>query len=166
VLYRVISLGSAPLERWEGAAMIRHTVVFRLKHPPGSHEEGSFLSAARSLSKIPGVENFEVLRQIGAKNNFSFGLSMEFADEAAYATYNRHAVHIAFVDTRWLPEVAEFLEIDYVLMWRLHGFGLIAPLAASGRQAIRTKATVRMNREPSRTLPAWSPITDFRPEKR
>lgn len=96
--------------------MIRHTVVFRLRHPPGSQEEENFLSAARSLSKIPGVENFEVLRQIGAKNNFSFGLSMEFADEAAYAAYNNHSVHTAFVDTRWLPEVTEFLEIDYVLM--------------------------------------------------
>jgi hypothetical protein len=94
--------------------MIRHTVVFRLRHPSGSDEEVSFLSAARSLSKIPGVENFEVLRQIGAKNNFSFGLSMEFANEVAYSTYNNHSVHAAFVDTRWLPEVVEFLELDYV----------------------------------------------------
>jgi hypothetical protein len=96
--------------------MIRHTVAFRLRHPPGSDEEASFLSTARDLSKIPGVEKFEVLRQIGAKNNFSFGLSMEFADEGAYAAYNKHAVHTAFVDTRWLPEVVEFLEIDYILM--------------------------------------------------
>jgi hypothetical protein len=96
--------------------MIRHTVAFRLKRPPGSNEEASFLTAAQSLSKIPGVEQFEVLRQIGAKNNFSFGISMEFGDEAAYSAYNSHPVHTAFVESRWLPEVADFLELDYVLL--------------------------------------------------
>ena len=38
---------------------------------------------------------------------------MEFADEAAYAGYDAHPAHRAFVAERWLPEVADFLEIDY-----------------------------------------------------
>ena len=38
---------------------------------------------------------------------------MEFADAAAYRTYNDHPVHRRFVAERWLPEVAEFMEIDY-----------------------------------------------------
>jgi hypothetical protein len=42
--------------------MIRHTVVFRLKHPEGSAEEADFLSAADILACIPGVEAFEKLR--------------------------------------------------------------------------------------------------------
>jgi hypothetical protein len=96
--------------------MIRHTVAFRLKHPRGSDEEASFLTAARSLSKIPSVQHFESMRQIGKKSNFSFGLSMEFADEAAYSSYDRHPVHMAFVDTRWISEVVDFLELDYVAM--------------------------------------------------
>ncbi len=66
--------------------MIRHTVTFRLKHPPGSAAERDFLQAACALATIPGVERFECLRQTSGKNNFTFGLSMEFADVAAYAT--------------------------------------------------------------------------------
>lgn len=94
--------------------MIRHTVVFRLKHEPGSAAERDFLSAACELAKIEGVQKFECLRQTSPKNNYTFGLSMEFADNAAYAFYNDHPDHTAFVQGRWIPEVAEFMEIDYV----------------------------------------------------
>ncbi len=38
---------------------------------------------------------------------------MEFADRAAYAAYDAHPNHVAFVRDRWVPEVAKFLEIDY-----------------------------------------------------
>jgi hypothetical protein len=38
--------------------MIRHTVVFRLKHPTGSSAEQKFLADARILAAIPGVEKF------------------------------------------------------------------------------------------------------------
>jgi hypothetical protein len=94
--------------------MIRHTVVFRLKHPAGSREEAAFLDAADILAAIPGVGRFERLREVSPKNGFAFGLSMEFADQAAYDAYNDHPDHVAFVRDRWIPEVAEFLEIDYV----------------------------------------------------
>ena len=47
------------------------------------------------------------------QNPFTFGLSMEFADAKAYRAYNEHPDHVRFVHQRWLPEVAEFLEIDY-----------------------------------------------------
>ncbi|MCB1499044.1 MAG: Dabb family protein [Bauldia sp.] len=94
--------------------MIRHTVVFRLRHAPNSAEEKDFLEAAKALAAIPGVERFEQLRQVSRKNGYAFGFSMEFADEAAYDGYNRHPDHVAFVEGRWLPEVADFLEIDYI----------------------------------------------------
>ncbi len=94
--------------------MIRHTVTFRLKHAPGSAAEGDFLHAACELAKIEGVQKFECLRQTSQKNSFTFGLSMEFADAAAYAFYSGHPDHIAFVQQRWMPEVEEFMELDYV----------------------------------------------------
>lgn len=93
--------------------MIRHTVAFRLRHPPGSLEEAAFLRAAHGLGRIPGVEKFEELRQVSPKNGFHFGLSMEFADQAAYDGYNGHPVHVAFLRHRWISEVEDFLEIDY-----------------------------------------------------
>jgi hypothetical protein len=93
--------------------MIRHTVVFRLRHAKGSSAERDFLAAADVLEKIPGVEKFEKLRQVSRKNSYDFGFSMEFADQAAYDGYNVHPEHVRFVEGRWKPEVAEFLEIDY-----------------------------------------------------
>jgi len=93
--------------------MIRHTVVFKLVHPKSSPEEKLFLDAINKLSAIPGVENFELLKQISRKNNYDYGLSMEFATAKAYEDYNQHPDHVAFVRTIWIPEVGDFLEIDY-----------------------------------------------------
>lgn len=94
--------------------MIRHTVVFTLRHAAGSEQEAGFLAAARVLASIPGVEKFERLRQVSPKNDYAFGFSMEFANEAAYSGYNKHPDHVAFVRDRWVPEVERFMEIDYV----------------------------------------------------
>ena len=94
--------------------MIRHTVVFRLKHAAGSAAEAAFLKAALVLADIPGVERFERLSQVSPKNDYSFGFSMELADQVAYTRYNDHPLHVAFVRDRWVPEVAAFMEIDYV----------------------------------------------------
>ncbi|SDU62237.1 Dabb family protein [Jiangella alkaliphila] len=93
--------------------MIRHTVAFRLRHPAGSEQERDFLRAALALADIPGVERFEQLRQTSPKNEFAFGFSMDFADQAAYDGYNEHPVHVAFVADRWVAEVDDFLELDY-----------------------------------------------------
>jgi hypothetical protein len=38
---------------------------------------------------------------------------MEFANRAAYEGYNTHPDHVRFVESRWLSEVSDFLEIDY-----------------------------------------------------
>jgi heme-degrading monooxygenase HmoA len=95
---------------------IRHTVSFSLAHPHGSEEESAFLAAARGLAAIPGVEAFELLAEVSPKNQFRYGISMEFADQAAYEAYNAHADHVRFVEERWLKEVADFLEIDYAAL--------------------------------------------------
>jgi hypothetical protein len=94
--------------------MIRHTVVFRLKHVRESALEKSFLQAARALALIPTVQNFECLRQVSHKNSFHFGLSMEFSSQQDYEAYNNHPEHVRFVEARWKVEVEDFLEIDYV----------------------------------------------------
>ncbi|MCY0094906.1 Dabb family protein [Hoeflea ulvae] len=95
--------------------MIRHTVAFRLKHPAGSELERLFLADGRRiLGAIAGVRNFEALQQVSAKNDFGYGFSMEFDGQAEYQAYNDHPEHVAFVRDRWIPEVEDFLEIDYV----------------------------------------------------
>jgi len=96
------------------ANRLRHTVTFTLVHEEGSVEERDFLTAAAQLATIPGVEAFELLAEVSPKNGYRFGILMEFADRAAYERYNEHPDHIRFVQQRWLPEVSEFLELDYV----------------------------------------------------
>ncbi|MGB8359469.1 MAG: Dabb family protein [Bacteroidales bacterium] len=93
--------------------MIRHTVVFKLIHPWDSVEEKMFLDEIKKLSAIPGVQKFELLKQTGKKNNYDFGLSMEFETAKGYEHYNQHPDHVAFVKTLWVKEVSDFLEIDY-----------------------------------------------------
>lgn len=95
------------------ADRIRHTVAFTLVHPPGSSEEEAFLDAAARLGSIPGVEAFELLAEVSPKNDYRFGISMEFADKGAYERYNNHPDHVEFVQRRWVNEVSDFLEIDY-----------------------------------------------------
>lgn len=96
--------------------MIRHIVPFRLKHAPGSAEEADFLAANAALRDIPGVLDFDLTRQVSAKNAFRFVVSMAFADQAAYEAYNVHPAHVAFVQGRWIPEVMDFIEIDTVAL--------------------------------------------------
>lgn len=94
--------------------MIRHAALFRLRHDTGSPEELRFLAAIRELKTIPGVERFELARETSPKNDFDFAVSMYFKDAAAYRSYNVHPLHVAFVEGRWVPEVASFMEHDTV----------------------------------------------------
>ena len=91
---------------------IRHSVAFSLRHEAGSDAEADFVAAISALEQIPGVEAFELMREVSPKNDFDYGLTMEFADQAAYAAYNEHPQHVAFVADRWDAEVTDFLEID------------------------------------------------------
>jgi len=96
--------------------MIRHSAIFRLKHPVGSAAETSFLKALAALEVIPGVQDFQIWRETSPKNAFAFAVSMNFADQAAYEAYNTHPAHVDFVETRWIPEVADFMEHDTIAL--------------------------------------------------
>ena len=90
--------------------MIRHAAIFRLKHAKGSAAETSFLDALAGLGAIPGVDDFAISREVSPKNDFDYAVSMNFADQAAYDAYKIHSLHVAFVNDRWIPEVADFME--------------------------------------------------------
>jgi hypothetical protein len=96
------------------AERVRHSVVFTLAHAEGSEAEASLLAAIAALEAIPGVEAFELMREVSPKNGYDHALTMEFADRAAYEGYNEHPVHVGFVRDRWDAEVTDFLEIDTV----------------------------------------------------
>ena len=83
---------------------------------PPAREEAAFLRDLATLASIPGVEDFEIAREVSPKNEFAYAVSMTFADQAAYDAYNAHPLHVAFVRDRWVPEVAAFMEHDTVAL--------------------------------------------------
>jgi hypothetical protein len=96
---------------------IIHTVIFNLPYEPGSVEAKDFLQEGfQKLTSIPVVNEFEVRRQVSAKNEYQYGFSMKFKNQADYQTYNDHPVHVDFVENRWKKEVTDFLEIDYKVL--------------------------------------------------
>ncbi|MFC5448550.1 Dabb family protein [Paenibacillus aestuarii] len=96
-------------------SFIQHMVTFTLFSGKDSPETESFLQESREeLAAIPGVEQFEVFRQVSAKNEFDYGFSMVFADQNAYDAYNTHPVHVKYVEERWKKKVSRFQEIDLV----------------------------------------------------
>jgi len=92
---------------------IEHTVTFRLIHAPGSSEESEFLNAASELIAIPGVQHFQIRRQTSSKSPHTFGISMQFETHREYLAYCENPAHVAFVQQRWLSEVADFQEADF-----------------------------------------------------
>ena len=63
---------------------IKHMVTFSLHAGKDTPEAEAFLSqSVAELAPIPGVENFEVLRQVSLKNDYDYGFSMEFADPSS-----------------------------------------------------------------------------------
>lgn len=105
--------GGAPFwaEGMGNSSMIQHTVAFRLV---GDADADVFWARVAELSRIENAQQFQVLRQVGLKNEFTHALSMYFESQAAYDGYNDHPDHVAFVQEVWLPSVADFVELDYV----------------------------------------------------
>jgi hypothetical protein len=95
--------------------MIRHSVILKLKNTISNEEKHAFFEAVDTLADIPDVRKFEVLNQISPKNKFEYGISMEFENQEQYDTYSNHPAHLDFIQNFWIPNVEDFLEIDYTL---------------------------------------------------
>jgi heme-degrading monooxygenase HmoA len=93
--------------------MIQHSVIFKLKYAKGSEKEKYFFEASMKLALIPGIINFQCLRQTSKKNNFDYGLTMKFKSKEDYQAYNDHPDHTRFIKAYWIKGVEDFLEIDY-----------------------------------------------------
>lgn len=93
--------------------MVRHSVVFKLKDQISPGEVHKFFVEIKKLTSIPGVKKFECLKQISKKNNYSFGLSMEFDSWDTYDKYSNNPNHTAFVQDYWLKYVKDFMELDF-----------------------------------------------------
>lgn len=94
--------------------MIRHSVILRLKPAISPETQAAFFDASWQLARIPNVRNLEVLKQTSSKNPFAYGIIMEFESQEQYDFYSKHPDHQAFIQDHWIPNVEDFLEIDYL----------------------------------------------------
>ena len=94
--------------------MIRHTVVFRLRHPEGSPAEADFLRTARA--QLAGHLRGRALRG-AAPDRHAEHLPPLALDgvrrRRGLRRLQRPSEPHAFVQGRWIPEVEEFLELDF-----------------------------------------------------
>ncbi|EAZ81715.1 Dabb family protein [Algoriphagus machipongonensis] len=93
--------------------MITHSLFFRLKYPIGSPEEHTFFNALAKLSTISGVENFTILKQISQKNEFDYGLNIEFENQEAFQTFHQNPHHALFFKIYWPDFVEDCMELDF-----------------------------------------------------
>lgn len=96
--------------------MITHSVFMKLKYGSGSVEEKSFLDEAAKLENIAKVLNYKIVKETSPKNDYTFGLVMNFETQEDYDFYNNHSNHTAFVENVWIPNVESFQEIDYITL--------------------------------------------------
>lgn len=82
--------------------MIRHFVILKLKNTINADEKQAFFADVDKLAAIPGVQKFEVLKQISPKNTFEFGISMKFETQEQYKAYSNHLDHTTFFEHFWL----------------------------------------------------------------
>ncbi|MHA8067465.1 Dabb family protein [Aquirufa sp. ROCK2-A2] len=94
---------------------IRHAGLLNFKSTVSEQTKFDFFLALKALAEIPGVENLEISKQISSKNQYEYGFSMVFESQEIYDAYSCHPKHDTFVQTWWIPNVEEFMEIDTVV---------------------------------------------------
>jgi hypothetical protein len=94
---------------------IRHAGILKFKSTVSEQTKWNFFLELKALAEIPGVQDLEISKQISAKNRFEYAFSMVFDSQAIYDAYSNHPQHDAFVQTWWIPNVEDFMEIDTVV---------------------------------------------------
>lgn len=96
------------------AGEVLHTVIFDLKYPVGSAEAEKFLTDGYDiLTKVPGVQDFQIFNQCSPKNDYQYCFFMRFKSQQDFEAYTANPSHTKFVTERWDIEVSRFQESDF-----------------------------------------------------
>jgi len=69
------------------------TVFFNLKYPVGSPEANKVLRYAQeNLTQIPGVADFQILKQVDAESGYQYRMTVLFPDKASYEFFKGHVI--------------------------------------------------------------------------
>lgn len=94
------------------------TVFFNLKYPVGSLEANKVLRYAQeNLVQIPGVTDFQILKQVDEKTGSQYRMTLLFADKASFEFYKRHVIRqqvFAELQKHQMAyDVHDFVTFDY-----------------------------------------------------
>lgn len=98
--------------------MITHVVVFWTDKPHGDNRERLLAGARELLAPIPGMLEFRCGTPVPSPrgvvdDSFAVAISMTFADQAAADAYQRHPLHVQFVEQCVKPHVKRFVVYDW-----------------------------------------------------
>ena len=69
------------------------TIFFSLKYPVGAPEANKVLRYAQeNLTQIPGVEDFQILKQTDEKSGCQYRMTLLFPSKPALELYKRHVL--------------------------------------------------------------------------
>lgn len=97
---------------------IVRTVLFSLNYPIGSPQANKVLRYAQeNLTQIPGVEDFQILKQADEKAGAQYRMTLLFPDKASFEFYKRHVLRQRVLAElqkhQLLYNVHDFLTFDY-----------------------------------------------------
>lgn len=97
---------------------IVRTVLFSLKYPIGSPAANKVLrDAQENLTQIPGVEDFQILKQVDQGSQSQYRMTLLFPDKVSFDFYKRHVLRQrAFAELQkhqTVYIVYDFVTFDY-----------------------------------------------------
>jgi hypothetical protein len=98
--------------------MITHVVVFWTDKPHGENRDRLLAGTRELLAPIPGVLEFRTGVPMPSPrgvvdDSFAVAISMTFVDQAAADTYQKHPLHVKFVEQCVKPYVKRFVVYDF-----------------------------------------------------
>lgn len=98
--------------------VITHVVVFWTDKPHQENRARLLAGARELLPQIPGVQEFRsgvpVPSPRGAvDDSFAVAISMSFADQATAEAYQKHPLHLRFVEEYFKPYSRRFVVYDF-----------------------------------------------------
>ncbi len=99
------------------SAPICRQILFKLDLPKDSPEEKVFIEQTSALAALPTVKAFIWLNLAEGKKDkekeFTHGLRIVFADDAAMKSYVQHQQHRQYIKEVWSPLVKKMQMVDY-----------------------------------------------------
>jgi len=94
---------------------IRHLALINLKHEKDSPRAKEFLEAAkRDLGGVPSVR--EYMQNVTPPKGWQYGLLLEFDCEEDLEAYENHPLNQKFTEEYWIPDVLDYMDINFKIV--------------------------------------------------